>query len=102
MRIVSKAALKSFWKRHPAAKAPLRLWHLRAREAQWDNFAEVRATFPHADQVKVKSGNVVTVFNAGGNNLRIVTAIHYNRSVVFVLLVLLHAEYSKSAWKEKL
>ena len=63
---------------------------------------EVRIAFPHADVVEVASGKPVTVFNVAGNKYRLVTAIHYNRQVVYTLRVLTHAEYSKGKWKEQL
>ena len=63
---------------------------------------DARKTFPHADQVKVKSGRTVTVFNVRGNEFRLITAIHYDRRKVFVLNFLTHAEYSKDTWKNRL
>ncbi len=58
--------------------------------------------FPHADQVKVRSGKVVTIFNVCGNDFRLITAIHYDRQKVFVLNFLAHAEYSRDNWKNRL
>jgi len=37
-----------------------------------------------------------------GNRCRLITAIHYNRQLVFTLMVLTHAEYDKEKWKEVL
>jgi mRNA interferase HigB len=59
-------------------------------------------TFPHADQVTVASKRTVTVFNIGGNNYRLITAIHYNTKIVYILRFLTHAEYDKDAWKKAL
>ena len=64
--------------------------------------SETRRTFRHADPIKVASGNVVTVFNSGGNHYRIVAAIHYNRGTVYILRVLTHSEYDRNKWKEEL
>jgi mRNA interferase HigB len=44
----------------------------------------------------------VVVFNIGGNKYRLITAIHYNRGLVFTLMVLTHAEYGKDEWKDVL
>ena len=63
---------------------------------------DVRATFPHADPVTVKSGRTVVVFNIAGNRYRLITAIHYNRGLIFTLMVLTHAEYGKDEWKDVL
>lgn len=102
MRIISKRTLIAFWTRHASAKAPLESWYLIVKAKEWKHFAEVRQSYSSADQVKVASGRIITIFNAGGNNDRILTAIHYNTRTVFVLRVLTHAEYNKGEWKRTL
>jgi len=72
------------------------------RQAEWRSLAEVRRTYAHADAVKVGSGKIATVFNIAGNDYRMITAIHYNTGVVYTLLFLTHAEYSKDRWKKQL
>jgi mRNA interferase HigB len=63
--------------------------------AEWASFAELKRTFSHADQV----GKLV-VFNVGGNKVRLIAAVHFNRGKVFVRHVLSHADYDRGAWKE--
>ena len=36
-----------------------------------------------------------TIFNIGGNNYRLITAIHYNTQYCFIRKIWTHAEYSK-------
>ena len=91
-----------FGERHADAAEPLDRWYRIAREAEWASLGDVRIAFPHADLVKVASGKPVTVFNVAGNKYRLVTAIHYNRQIVYTLRVMTHAEYSKGKWKEQL
>ena len=62
----------------------------------------MRAHFRDADTVKTASGRSVVVFNIGGNNYRLICAIHYNTGIVFVLRFLTHAEYDKETWKNDL
>jgi mRNA interferase HigB len=62
----------------------------------------VRRAYPHADAVKVRSGSDVIVFNACGNNYRLLSAIHFNRGKLYVLRFMTHAEYSKQRWKDQL
>jgi mRNA interferase HigB len=64
--------------------------------------SEVRRVYPHADPVAVASNRTVVVFNIRGNRYRLITAIHYNRQVIYTLRFLTHAEYSKDRWKEDL
>jgi HigB_toxin, RelE-like toxic component of a toxin-antitoxin system len=51
--------------------------------------------FPSADQV-----GKLTVFNIGGNKVRLIAAIHYNRHKVYIRAVLTHSEYDEGKWKE--
>lgn len=48
------------------------------------SFAELRTIFPSADQV-----GKLTVFNVGGNKVRLIAAIHYNRRRVYIRAVLI-------------
>ena len=102
MRIIKETRLAEFWGRHPDARRRLMNWRQIVRGAGWENIAHVRATFSHADPVTVASGKTVTVFNVCGNKYRLITAIHYNTAIVYVLRFLTHAEYSKHKWKVSL
>jgi mRNA interferase HigB len=59
------------------------------------SFAEVQNVFPAADPV-----GKLTVFNIGGNKVRLIAAIHYNRRRVYIRAVLTHQEYDENQWKE--
>jgi mRNA interferase HigB len=102
MRIVKRATLVEFGRRHSDAAEPLNRWYRIVRRAQWQTLAEVRVDFPHADLVLVASGKPVTVFNIAGNKYRLITAVHYNRQIVYTLRVMSHAEYSREKWKDQL
>jgi len=64
-------------------------------KARWTCLQDVRATFPHADAVTVASGRSVVVFNIAGNKYRLITAIHYNRQLIFTLMVLTHSNTAR-------
>jgi mRNA interferase HigB len=93
MRVISKKALDKFAQIYPDAKQPLTRWYGIIKKAAFQNFNEVRQVFPSADKV----GNC-TVFNIGGNKYRLITAIHYNRQIIYIRLVLTHAEYDLAYW----
>ena len=95
MHVISEKQLKVFWDRHLNAEEPLRSWVKLIELHRFRNFAELRRLFPQADQV-----GRLTVFNIGGNKVRLITAIHYNRQKVYVRAVLTHAEYDAGKWKE--
>ena len=102
MRVISLKTLKAFWQRHPEAESPLRYWFKIVEAAEWGSFAQVRETFRSADPVQVASGNMVVVFDVGGNKYRIVAAIHYNAERLYVLRVMTHREYDRDTWKVQL
>lgn len=50
----------------------------------------------------MSSGRQVCIFDIGGNNYRLIAAIHYNTGKVFVLRILTHKEYDSEKWKREL
>ena len=94
MRIIKEPRLREYAKQHSRAASSLRLWHNATRSASWGKFADVLQTFKSADQLTV-SGRKVVVFNIGGGAFRLITAIHYNRGIVYIRKFMTHAEYSK-------
>jgi mRNA interferase HigB len=102
MRVISRKTLREFWTKHAKAEEPLRAWYKLTSAAEWANFQDIKATFGAADAVKVASGKTVIVFDIGGNNYRMIAAVHYNTQVVYVLRILTHPEYDKAKWKDQL
>jgi mRNA interferase HigB len=95
MHIITRKRLNEFAAKHPDAKSALRQWYIRLKARSLQNFAELREVFPSADQV-----GKLTVFNIGGNKVRLIAAIHYNRQKVYIRAVLTHSEYDEGKWKE--
>jgi mRNA interferase HigB len=95
MHIITRKRLNEFAAAHPDAKSALQQWYRRIKEGSFQNFAELREVFPSADQV-----GKLTVFNIGGNKVRLIAAIHYNRQKVYIRAVLTHSEYDEGKWKE--
>jgi mRNA interferase HigB len=79
---------------HPDARSPLNAWFTIARKTDYASFANLRVTFPSADQV-----GRFTIFNIGGSKFRLISAIHYNRKKIYIRHVLTHAEYDRGAWR---
>lgn len=102
MRIIKESTLRAAALHHPDAAAPLEAWRKAARAARWHSLAELRATYPHADAVRVASGRTVIVFNIAGNKFRLIAALHFDRQIVYFLRFLTHADYSKDRWKSTL
>jgi mRNA interferase HigB len=87
--------LIEFAREHSDARVPLNHWYSIVRKTDYASFAELRITFPSADQIEK-----FTVFNVGGNKYRLIVAIHYNRKKVYIRRVLTHAEYSRGHWRK--
>ena len=96
MRVITRKRLLEFAKKHPDCNTALDSWYKIVKHTKFNLFAELKQTFPSADQV----GNL-TVFNIGGNKARLIAAIHYNTSRVYIRYVLTHKEYDRGTWKEK-
>ena len=95
MHIISRKRLNEFAVQHPEAKTSLAHWYDLAKSGAFSNFVSLRETFPSADQV-----GKLTVFNIGGNKVRLIAAIHYNRKKIYVRAVLTHNEYDGRRRKE--
>ena len=86
--------IREFAATYANAATSLDFWLQVAKRATWQNLAETRQDFPHADPVGRR-----TVFNIGGNKYRMITRINYQRQVVYILHILTHPEYDKGDWK---
>ena len=102
MRIIKNSRLMKLAAIHPACVPSAKHWKkIFTDKPDIANLIELRQRFPHADQVVVKSKNIVTVFNLA-NKHRLITAIHYDCQATYILRLLTHAEYSKDNWKNEL
>jgi mRNA interferase HigB len=89
MRIISRKTLRDYWEKHPKAKIPLQTWYADAKQAHWKSPSDIKKVYRNASIV---SNNRV-VFNIKGNDYRLVVAINYNFSVIYIRFVGTHKEY---------
>ena len=75
---------------HSDALASLAHWSKVANAARATQFSELKALFRSADYVRP-----YTVFNVGGNNVRVIAVVNYAARRVAVRWVLTHSEYDK-------
>ena len=94
MHIITRKRLLDFAEKHPNTSTALDAWYRIVKSTEIKNFSQLRKIFPSVDKV----GNL-TVFNIGGNKIRLISAIHYNTQCLFVRHVLTHKEYDKENWK---
>ena len=89
MRIIALGTLRDFWQEHADAEIPLRSWYAAASRADWRSPVDVKAAYRSASFV----ANNRIVFNIKGNEYRVVTAVHYNRGMMFIRFIGTHSEY---------
>jgi mRNA interferase HigB len=72
MHVVTRERLNEFAAKHPDTESVLEHWYRHMKAWTFASFAELSAVFASADQV-----GKLTVFNIGGNRVRLVAAIPY-------------------------
>jgi mRNA interferase HigB len=95
MHVITRKRLNEVAEKFPATKNALADWYRLMKQNDFESIAEIREVFPSADKV-----GKLTVFNIGGNKVRLVAAIHYNRRKIYIRAVLTHKEYDEEKWKE--
>lgn len=95
MHVISKKRLQEFADKHPDCRNSLEAWYRIVKNNDYRSFAELKAHFSSADRV-----GRFTVFNIGGNKVRLIASIHYNRHKLYIRHVLTHREYDRGKWKE--
>ncbi|MBA4366637.1 MAG: hypothetical protein C0403_03245 [Desulfobacterium sp.] len=94
MHIITRKRLIEFSKKYPECSSALESWYRIVRNTDFASFNDLRLTFPSADKV-----HKYTVFNIGGNRVRLIAAVHYNTKKIYIRHVLTHQEYDKGKWK---
>lgn len=94
MHIITRKRLLEFGKKYSDSTEPLNRWYRIVKHSNYNSFAELRKTFPQADQV-----GKFTVFNIGGNKYRIISYIVFSAKRIYIRHVLTHTEYNKGDWK---
>jgi mRNA interferase HigB len=97
LRIISKKKIRDYYTNHAQAEVPLTEWYYKMLLSQASNLNELRKTFNSADSVES-----YIVFNIGGNNYRLIAAIHYNTQRCYIRKIWTHTEYSKASNQLKL
>lgn len=95
MHVITRKRLNEFSARFPDTHNALADWYRLMKQKNFSTIEDIRRIFPTADKV-----GKLTVFNIGGNKVRLVAAIHYNRRKIYIRAVLTHKEYDAGKWKE--
>jgi mRNA interferase HigB len=96
MHVITRKRLLDFAENHPNTSVALDAWYRIIKKSEILNFSQLREIFPSVDKV-----DNLTVFNIGGNKIRLIAALHYNTQCLYIRHVLTHKEYDKEKWKIK-
>lgn len=95
MRITAETNIKEFCNKHPESKEVMLAWLKVFKSCAAADLNELKQTFGSSDYVP----KGFTVFNVGGNEYRIVLAIHYNVQRAYIRFIGTHTEYN--SWTKK-
>ena len=96
MRIIARRTLREFvqslagHKDRPAVKAALDAWFHEVKKAQWRSAAEVKRSYATASIVSAER----LVFNVKGNAYRLVAAVDFEKSIVWIKWLGTHKDYT--------
>lgn len=94
MRVISRKRIQEAKKMFPEVAHSLDGWYRVVSKNGFHNYAELKKTFGSVDKVKD-----FYVFDIGGNKIRLIASIHFNRQHIYIRYILSHKEYDKGLWK---
>lgn len=80
---------------HPECATALLGWHKIVKSNEFKSYADLKASFNSLDKV-----GELYVFDIGGNKLRLIASIHFNRKKLYIRHILTHKEYDKGDWRK--
>jgi mRNA interferase HigB len=102
MRIIARRTLREFiegrrgYKDYAALKAALDAWFGEVKKARWSGTAVVKRSFATASIVSADR----IVFNIKGSDYRLVVAVDFEKSIVWIKWIGTHKDYDKIDVKE--
>lgn len=94
MHVISQQRIWDAKKKYPESATALDGWYRVVKKNTFRSFSALKKTFNSIDKV----GDLY-VFNVGGNKLRLIAIIHFQRQKVYIRAVLSHKVYDKETWK---
>ena len=97
MRIIARRTLREFvdtlasHKDQPAVEVALNAWFDEVKKARWRSTAEVKQLYATASIVTAER----VVFNVKGNVYRLVAAVDFEKSIVWIKWIGTHRDYDR-------
>ena len=90
MRIILRKKLKDYWVNHADIRESLQAWYADVKKAKWKPLTDIKKIYSSASIIT----NNRVVFNIKGNKYRLVVAINYGHSIVYIRFIGSHKEYN--------
>ena len=100
MRIISKATLEGYAKKHSDARSSLENWVNLIEAGTFGDFSSLKQSIGSVDVAGPSS--MYHIFNIKGNDYRLVVAIHYNGRRVYIRDFQKHDVYESEPYKKKI
>lgn len=94
MHVISQNRIREAKSKYHESATALEGWYRTIKKNNFKNYAELKTVFNSVDKVGDRF-----VFNLGGNKLRLIAYIHFNRDKIYIESILTHKEYDKEKWK---
>jgi mRNA interferase HigB len=94
MHIITQKRIWDAKKKYPESASALDGWYRVIKKNQFNSFSQLKKSFNSVDKVKD-----FHVFDLGGNKLRLIANIHFQRQKIYIRHILTHKEYDKDTWK---
>jgi mRNA interferase HigB len=94
MHVITQKRIWEAKEKFPDAAGALQGWYKIVSKNRFNNYSELKRIFNTIDKVKD-----YYVFDIGGNKVRLIANIHFNRQKIYIRHVLSHKEYDKNNWK---
>ena len=94
MHVITQKRIWDAKKNFPECATALGGWYRIIKKNSFNNFAALKKVFNTVDKTQD-----LYIFDVGGNKLRLVANIHFNRQKIYIRFILTHKEYDKGGWK---
>lgn len=97
MRVISEKRIWEAKEKWPLSASALDEWYRRIKRNSPADFASMKGIFPATDKV-----GQLHVFDIGGNRLRLIAFVRYQKQRIYIKYLLDHRDYERDNWKEKI
>lgn len=96
MHLITKRTIVEAKTSYPQCASALDGWYKIIKSNSFNSFADLKMSFNNVDKV-----DELYVFDIGGNKLRLIASIHFNRQKLYIRQILTHKEYDRGDWRNK-